>query len=112
MKRALLGTITGALLGVICIVGASIRQEDPGALFLFAFWFNRLVMGLAIGMLPISSKQSLLIKGAVLGTFISFAFYSTTEFYDVIGFLAGIIYGVIIALVLNWYDEKSQKRYE
>lgn len=106
MKRVMLGLLSGALLGVVCIIGASIRQDDPGTLFLFAFWFNRVVMGLAIGMLPVSSKQSLVLKGAILGTFISFAFYITTEFQDLIGFLAGIVYGVIIALVIQVYNDR------
>ena len=110
MKRISLGVLSGALLGIVCIIGASIRQDDPSTLFLFAFWFNRVVMGLAIGMLPVSSKQPLVLKGAILGTFISFAFYSTTEFQDLIGFLAGIVYGIIIDLVIYYFDTKQKSR--
>lgn len=106
-KRILVGVISGALLGIICIVGASLRNPDVTNTFLFAFWFNRVVMGLAIGMLTPSSKHAMIIKGLILGTVISFAFYSSTEFQDLLGFLAGIVYGILIALSINLYETKK-----
>jgi putative flippase GtrA len=38
-------------------------------------------------------------RGAILGLIVSFAFYSSTGFNDVVSFLAGIIYGIIIEFV-------------
>jgi hypothetical protein len=35
-------------------------------------------------------------RGSVLGLLVSFAFFSSTGFIDVIGFIAGIVYGIII----------------
>jgi len=50
-KRLKICIATGAILGVFCIVGALVRsgfQRD--AIFLFALWYNRLIMGLMIGL--------------------------------------------------------------
>lgn len=109
-KRVIYGLIIGAILGIVCIVGASLRM--PGELstsYLFSFWFNRLLMGLVIGLFsrPKNIKIGLL-RGVFLGAFVSFAFYSATEFNDLMGFLAGVIYGIIIETVL-FYTLKDPK---
>ena len=100
-KRIIVSLITGALLGVVCILGATLRyQENVSTIYLFAFWFNRLLMGLVIGLaINNFALPKKLIIGFVLGLVVSFAFYSATEFYDLIGFLIGGIYGLIIVYV-------------
>lgn len=97
-KRMLVCIITGALLGVICIVGAQLRSGFTNeAYYLFSFWFNRLLMGIVIGLAWGGlNKLQALGRGAILGLLVSFAFYSSTGFADAIGFIAGIVYGVII----------------
>ncbi len=97
-RRMLVSLIAGALLGVVCIVGASIRSGfGLDATFLFAFWYNRLLIGFVIGLLDISpGLPQVLYRGALIGLLISFAFYSSIGFGDPVGFIAGIIYGVII----------------
>jgi hypothetical protein len=101
-KRLLYGLVLGAILGIFCIIGASLRM--PGTLsnvYLFSFWFNRLLMGLVIGLF--SRPKTLIIaaiRGILLGAFVSFAFYSATEFLDLMGFLAGLAYGIIIEIIL------------
>lgn len=109
-KRIIISLITGAILGVFCIIGATTRyNETVSTVYLFAFWFNRLVMGLVIGL---ADKEGPIIKrliiGAALGLFISFAFYSATEFFDLTGFLVGAIYGLII-VAANVYLVKTVK---
>jgi len=52
-----------------------------------------IVIGLACG--RINTLQAIG-RGAFLGLLVSFAFYSSTGFKDAIGFIAGIVYGVII----------------
>ena len=50
-KRMNICLIAGALLGIVCIVGASVRsgfQSEP--YFLFSLWYNRVIMGLVIGL--------------------------------------------------------------
>ena len=90
--------ITGAILGVVCIIGASVRSGyESETYWLFALWYNRLLMGLVVGM-PWSNTglTKAIIRGAILGLLVSFAFYSATGFEDIVSFLAGIIYGMII----------------
>ena len=97
-KRMMVSLIMGAMLGVVCIVGASIRSDfGLGAAYLFAFWYNRLLMGFVIGLLDGKiGMPKVLYRGAGIGLIVSFAFYSSIGFGDPVGFIAGIIYGVII----------------
>ncbi|MDO9629162.1 MAG: hypothetical protein Q7I99_04600 [Acholeplasmataceae bacterium] len=101
-RRIVVGLTTGAILGVVCIIGAHLRfGATLSAIYLFSFWYNRVLMGLVIGLFVKKHKLSiLLLRGALTGALISFAFYGATEFNDLIGFLAGIAYGVIIEFVL------------
>jgi uncharacterized membrane protein len=104
MKVALVG---GALLGILCVIGAYIRSgyaASPN--FVFSLWYNRVIIGLAVGAPWIEkNKNRSLIRGALLGLLISFAFYSSTGFKDPVSFLAGILYGVILEAVLNRYEK-------
>ena len=109
-RRMLVCIITGALLGVICIIGAQLRSGfERDAVFLFSFWFNRLLLGLVIGLAwnKLNTLQAL-VRGAILGLLVSFAFYSSTGFEDAIGFIAGIVYGVIIEYAALRMAKKSR----
>jgi hypothetical protein len=97
-KRMKICIALGAILGVVCIIGASIRSGfESDVSFLFALWYNRLIMGIMIGL---ASRSRDLLKaagrGALFGLLVSFAFYASTGFSDIVSFLAGIIYGMII----------------
>jgi hypothetical protein len=48
-------------------------------------------------------------RGALLGLLVSFAFYSSTGFEDIVGFIAGIVYGVIIEYAALKLDKKPVK---
>jgi hypothetical protein len=109
-RRMLICILTGALLGVVCIIGAQLRSGfEREAVYLFAFWFNRLLMGIVIGLAwsKLSTMQAIA-RGAILGFLVSFAFYSSTGFADLIGLIAGIVYGVIIEYVALRLGEKSR----
>ncbi len=95
MKEALIG---GALLGIICVVGAYIRSGSTASpVFVFSLWYNRVIIGLAVGApWQETSRPKALLRGTLLGLLISFAFYSATGFQDHISFVAGILYGAII----------------
>lgn len=97
-KRVAVSLIAGAILGVVCIIGATVRVGGGlGVVYLFAFWYNRLLLGFVIGMLDgQKGLPYLLVRGAVIGLIVSFAFYSSIGFNDPVGFIAGIIYGVLI----------------
>ena len=104
MKEALIG---GALLGIICVVGAYLRSgstASPG--FVFSLWYNRVIIGLAVGApWNETSRGKALLRGAILGLLVSFAFYSSTGFQDPISFVAGIFYGAIIE---GWLSRSTQ----
>ena len=103
MKEALIG---GALLGIICVVGAYVRSGlTASPIFVFSLWYNRVIMGLAVGApWKETSRNNALLRGAILGLLVSFAFYSSTGFDDPISFIAGIVYGVI----LEWWLSRSK----
>jgi len=110
-KRVLIGIISGAILGVVCILGASMRSSEPlGTVYLFSFWFNRVLIGLVVGLISKNTLKLRIVHGALFGTLISFGFYSATAFSDVVGFIAGIVYGIIIALVIYYFDNKEDKK--
>ena len=106
-KRMKVSIASGAILGVFCIVGASLRSGfQSDAYFLFALWYNRLMMGLVIGLAGGNLGWPKLIgRGALFGLIISFAFYSSTGFHDVVSFLAGIVYGIVIEYIAYKYDD-------
>ena len=103
MKEALIG---GALLGIVCVVGAYIRSGSSASpVFVFSLWYNRVIIGLVVGApWKVSSIRKALLRGGLLGLVVSFAFYSATGFQDPISFVAGIVYG---ALIEGWLSRKK-----
>jgi len=95
MKAALLG---GALLGLVCVAGAYVRASFTASPeFIFSLWYNRVILGLVVGApWNITDRRKALLRGALLGLLVSFAFYSSTGFQEHISFAAGILYGVIL----------------
>lgn len=95
MKVALIG---GALLGLICVAGAYVRSGFTASPeFVFSLWYNRVIIGLAVGApWTATDRKKALLRGALLGLLVSFAFYSSTGFKDPVSFVAGILYGVIL----------------
>ncbi len=100
LKMALLG---GVILGIFCVVGAYLRSGSSASpTFIFALWFNRVIIGLAIGApWPAAARNKALLRGAVLGLLVSIAFYSSTGFVDPVSFIAGMVYGVILEAWLS-----------
>ena len=111
-KRMKVSLNTGAILGVVCIIGASARSGyESETYWLFALWYNRVLMGLLIG-LPWGyiGLTKAVARGAVLGFLVSFAFYSSTGFGDIVSFLAGVIYGMIIEYIAFRFGRETTKR--
>jgi uncharacterized membrane protein len=95
MKVALIG---GALLGLVCVAGASVRSGFTASpVFVFSLWYNRVIIGLAVGApWAATNRNKALLRGALLGLLVSFAFDSSTGFVDPVSFVAGILYGVLL----------------
>jgi len=103
MKESLIG---GALLGIICVIGASVRSGFTASpIFVFSLWYNRVVIGMIVGAPWIEKEKiKVILRGAIIGMLVSFAFYSSTGFKDPISFLAGILYGIILEIWLRRHD--------
>ncbi|MFA6033270.1 MAG: hypothetical protein WC889_10260 [Myxococcota bacterium] len=112
-KRVLIALGMGALLGVFCIVGVGSRVGfDGNGGFLFSIWYNRLLMGLVIGLaggvtMLKSRKANIVLRGLLLGTLVSLASSLSTGFRDVPSFFAGMVYGPIIDAVASWLADGS-----
>jgi len=114
-NRLLPAVIAGALLGVLCIIGIGFRLGFSGnEVFLFSAWFNRLIMGLVIGLaggIFISrGKSNWVWRGLILGFIISYAWYLDTGYRDLAGFAAGVVYGLIIDGVATYYERRPSKK--
>ncbi|MFP4000987.1 MAG: hypothetical protein ACLFSM_06725 [Thermoplasmata archaeon] len=109
-RRVGIGILTGALLGVLCIVGVGTRIGFEGnEMFLFAMWYNRVVMGLLIGLAYdvkiINSDKNFILRGLILGLVVTLAITLTSDFRDWPSFFAGLAYGPIIDWAATRYGE-------
>ena len=107
VKRIGFATIIGAILGILCILGASGRVGGwiGNEVLLIGLWYNRVVMGVLIGfagdLILIKNENrsewlNTALRGAFFGLLVAMQFYLSTVFLDLLSFLAGIAYGIII----------------
>ena len=105
-KRLWISLLAGGVLGIFCILGGSVRLGWQGnQLLLASLWYNRVVMGLMIGLageLTLTrGEANWLLRGAGLGLVVSAAYFLTAGASDWVSFLAGVVYGVIIEYLLR-----------
>lgn len=105
-KRISLGILTGAILGIICIIGVGTRVGFSGNfVYLIGMWYNRVIMGFIIGLsgeiviLENSPKKNSILRGTIFGLVTTSAIFLSTSFRDIPSFLAGVVYGIIIDFV-------------
>ncbi len=111
-KRIIIAILTWGILGIFCVIGISSRLGFVGnEIFILATWINRVLMGLVIGLAPYykikNNSKNVLLRGLFFGFIISWSFYLSTEFKDTLGFIAGIIYGIIIDYITTRYEQKK-----
>ncbi len=109
-RRVIIGTLVGAVLGVLCIVGVGGRIGFEGnEMFLFGMWYNRVVMGLLIGFASglkiIDSDKNFIPRGLLLGLVVTSAITFTSGFRDWPSFFAGLAYGPVIDWAATRYGE-------
>ncbi len=118
LKRIGFATLIGAILGIFCILGASGRVGgwSGNEVILIGLWYNRVIMGLVVGfagdLILIKKGQrskwvNSTLRGALLGLIISLQFYLSTNFLDLLGFLAGILFGIIIDILCTLFTQKK-----
>ncbi|MBN1318036.1 MAG: hypothetical protein JXA42_21315 [Anaerolineales bacterium] len=113
-KRLTISTITGGILGIVCVLGASMRAGGWGGngLFLFALWYNRVIIGLMVGLAGerqlVKGRLNPILRGGLLGLLISAAFYLSTGLQDGTAFYAGIIYGIVIEYITPWIENRTR----
>jgi hypothetical protein len=102
-KRVITAALVGALLGVVCILGASQRVGGWAGheLMLVGLWFNRLLMGLVIGssIMPLYEKKiwhNHYLISATWGLLLGLGWYLASGLEDLTAFLVSILYGLII----------------
>jgi len=110
-RRIGLALASGAALGVLCIIGVGSRLGYTGnESYLIGVWYNRVVMGLLIGLSPeiiiISDDEmkNAVIRGLLLGFFVTTAILLSTSFKDYPSYLAGLAYGIIIDVIATKYS--------
>ncbi|MBY8999468.1 MAG: hypothetical protein KGD64_00995 [Candidatus Heimdallarchaeota archaeon] len=122
-KRLIISTITGALLGIICIIGVGSRLFAGDYLgnivYLLGIWMSRLVLGVTIGFVGefvivpgISWKKwiNVSIRGIFFGLLFSTTVLLIDPYFNFMTFGAGITYGLIIDLVATFLTgEKAAK---
>jgi len=118
LKRIGFATLIGAILGIFCILGASGRVGgwSGNEVILIGLWYNRVIIGLVVGfagdLILIKKGQrskwvNSTLRGALLGLIISLQFYLSTNFLDLLGFLAGILFGIIIDILCTLFTQKK-----
>jgi hypothetical protein len=117
-KRLGIALLTGALLGILCIIGVGARIPGgylPNIIFLIGMWYNRIIMGLVIGLADgiviIKGEDrrmwaNAVVRGLLFGILVSAAIFVSTEFRDLPALFAGIAYGLIIDLVATALSRK------
>ncbi|MFW9841685.1 MAG: hypothetical protein ACFFES_12380 [Candidatus Thorarchaeota archaeon] len=115
-RRIIIATLTGAILGILCIIGVGARIPGgylPNIVFLIGMWYNRVIMGLLIGfvgdvnLFASASERKLVnsaLRGLIFGIVVSSAIFVSTEFRDLLALFAGFAYGPIIDLVATWTE--------
>ena len=115
--RTLISTLLGAILGIFCIIGVNkrlpVNPVPNTAIFLTAAWYNRLIMGIMVGLAGefhyLNEKYHIvesILRGIVIGAIISVSFSFLHQEVTWTYFIAGIFYGLVIDLVSSLLVKK------
>ncbi len=115
-KRLAVSLLMGAILGVFRIIGVGSRIEGgilQNTVFLVGMWYNRVIMGLVIGLSgdlhlldgkEIPNWRNTILRGLIFGILISLAIFLSTEFRDIPSLFAGFAYGPIIDIMATKFS--------
>lgn len=121
-RRLIISTISGALLGVICIIGVGSRIFDGDYLgnivYLLGIWSSRLVLGVMIGFVGdfiiIPGMKwikwlNVSIRGIFFGLLISTTVLLIDPYFSYTTFAMGIVYGLVTDLVATFLTREKEK---
>jgi len=123
-KRLIISTVTGALLGIVCIIGVGLRIEGgylENIVYLLGIWMSRLVLGVLIGFVEdftilsgIGWKKwvNVSIRGIFFGLLLSVTVLLLDPYYSYTTFAAGIAYGLVTDLVATFFTRKKTAKEE
>ena len=119
IKRLLIATGLGALLGIFCILGQAQRGPTTplpnSTIYLLSAWYNRVIMGMMIGFAGewflIKNKVFInaILRGALLGLLVSASFGLLNQELEFMYFFAGIIWGILNDCITTWLIETKIK---
>jgi len=118
-KRLIVGTVIGAFLGIFCIIGVSLRLPNPvypnATIYLIGAWYNRVVMGALIGLAGgiklYKNEKNLvnsIIRGAIIGAFVSVSFSFLSQAIELMYFFAGIVWGLLNDLLTTQFIKTQE----
>ena len=119
-KRFIISVTSGAILGVLCIIGVGAREGYLGNVgYLIGIWAMRVVLGIIIGL----AAGIILIKGegwekwvnagvrgTLFGLIVSAAVLLMDQYVGYTTFVAGIAYGTIIDLVATFFTREKKEK--
>lgn len=124
-KRLIISTVTGALLGIVCIIGVGSRIFGGDYLgnivYLLGIWMSRLALGVSIGFVGefiivpgIGWKKwmNVSIRGIFFGLLFSTTVLLLDPHFSYTTFAAGIAYGLIIDLVSTFFVKRKVENEE
>ncbi len=124
-KRLIISTITGAILGVACILGVGSRlfggDYASNIVYLMGIWAMRVLLGITIGLaqgiILLKGDQwqkwvNAGIRGIIFGLLFSATLIMLDPYLDFATFGAGIAYGLIIDLVATFFTRKKKEKAE
>ena len=100
-QRAL---ITAAIFGIICVLSFVIRfGYKNNFIYLLALFYNRLLIGVVIGLLSTNKGFIVLFRGLIIGFLVGLGLYISSEFTDIVAVIGGGVIGLIVDAVASRY---------
>ena len=121
-KRLAVGTVLGALLGVICILGVSQRlPSEPipdETVYLVNAWFQRLIMGVLVGLAgglrlvgKLDGAANAAARGVLCGALTSVPFAFFGQEVTVPYFIAGLGFGLVCDLFTTLVCRRGKNQF-
>ena len=100
-QRAL---ITAVIFGILCVLSFVIRfGYKNNFVYLLALFYNRLLIGIIIGLLPTKKGLIVLFRGLILGFLVGLGLDLSSGFADIVALIGGGVTGIFVDAVASKY---------